>query len=735
MTRSLVRRSFVSVLALAAASFAVPVSVLADSEVVVHADGFESGDLSAWTSATGLVVQGDVVDAGSLAARATTTGDPTFATEILDEPQGEVTLGTRFNVLEQGGNAVRLLRLQVHDGSANILTLFVSSAGHLMLRNDVESSNVWSPQDVTSGVWHSAVVSVVVAGASSEVEVSFDGAIVPGLSGTMSLGDSPVGRLMLGDSLRNRTYDVAFDQVEATVPAGDPPPPPEDGVVTGTAGADSIHCDGPCHTVHAGGGNDVVTCAVACTVHGGPGDDTISGSEAADVLHGGEGSDVLAGGGGADALWGESGADRLDGGAGADVLEGGPGFDTADYSARTSGVSVTVGSGADDGEPGEGDDVAASIEHVIGGSGDDVLVGDDSGELLQGGPGADFLDGLGGDDVLRGEAGNDHLQGGPFDDLLVGGPGDDLEEGEGYSDVFLQNEPVLYEAPSSFPIPDGGTSASTVTLAGTPDRISDVNVRIDIEHPATEELDVRLIGPSFSTSLFLGRSNGTSLRGTHFDSESTRNIRNTSSRPYDGRFHPEGTLSPFEGRWADGTWSLEVSDAAGGATGTLNMWALEITYMTTAGDGSDVLRGSGANNDLADYGARRDGLTISMNDAPGDGQAGEADDVGSDIEDLYSGWGPDDITANAANNEIRSSLGADLLRGLGGADTLSAGDQNDVVWGGPGNDRLYGSGHHDTLYGEEGDDRLEGGTGTDTLDGGPQWDRCLSGETLTSCEA
>ena len=82
----------------------------------------------------------------------------------------------------------------------------------------------------------------------------------------------------------------------------------------------------------------------------------------------------------------------LDGAGGADRLLGGSGQDTASYAARARGVTVTVGAGADDGEPREGDDVAADVERVVGGRGADSLVaraGVDS--ILQGGDGDDLL--------------------------------------------------------------------------------------------------------------------------------------------------------------------------------------------------------------------------------------------------------------------------------------------------------------------------------------------------------
>lgn len=83
-------------------------------------------------------------------------------------------------------------------------------------------------------------------------------------------------------------------------------------------------------------------------LHGGPGDDTLIGSPQTDLLSGGDGNDTL------------------DGAGGPDVLAGGDGLDTATYATRGGPVTVSVGTGPDDGEPGEQDHVLADVEQVIG---------------------------------------------------------------------------------------------------------------------------------------------------------------------------------------------------------------------------------------------------------------------------------------------------------------------------------------------------------------------------------
>jgi Ca2+-binding RTX toxin-like protein len=156
-------------------------------------------------------------------------------------------------------------------------------------------------------------------------------------------------------------------------------------------------------TVRAMGGNDTLRADIGSVptlrLEGGAGDDVIVGSPGADVIDGGDGNDTLSG---------DYGDDLLIGGAGSDIQNGGAGVDTVDYRARTAAVTVTIGNGApDDGEVGEQDSVAADVEAVIGGGGNDVLRGNDLANTLTGGGGNDLLDGGFGPDVLIGGAGTD----------------------------------------------------------------------------------------------------------------------------------------------------------------------------------------------------------------------------------------------------------------------------------------------------------------------------------------
>jgi hypothetical protein len=133
------------------------------------------------------------------------------------------------------------------------------------------------------------------------------------------------------------------------------------------------------------------------TVDGGLGGDTMFGNAGANVLLGDEGNDLIDGRGG---------NDRLEGGPGADDLIGGAGTDRVTYS-NTAAQRITLDGVRDDGAAGELDNVRADVEDVSAGAGDDEVIGNGSGNALDGG------------------AGNDRLVGGGGVDSFIGGPGAD----------------------------------------------------------------------------------------------------------------------------------------------------------------------------------------------------------------------------------------------------------------------------------------------------------------------
>jgi len=137
------------------------------------------------------------------------------------------------------------------------------------------------------------------------------------------------------------------------------------------------------------------------------------GNSLANRLEGGAGSDTLEGGGGDDTLMGGPGDDvyrfNADSSAGRDtiveVAAPAGGVDTLDFSptlSSSSSLTVNLSAGS---EQRISDNLhltlttCDSIENVIGGAGNDRLLGNGQDNRLAGGPGNDELDGAGGNDT------------------------------------------------------------------------------------------------------------------------------------------------------------------------------------------------------------------------------------------------------------------------------------------------------------------------------------------------
>ncbi|MDX6470557.1 MAG: hypothetical protein QOF75_2360, partial [Gaiellaceae bacterium] len=197
--------------------------------------------------------------------------------------------------------------------------------------------------------------------------------------------------------------------------------------IDGGAGDDLLDGGGGPDTLAGGNGSDAVdyssrTVPLNVDLDGQPADDGEAGE--GDTV----GTDVegIYGGSAADVLTGGPGDDLLDGGPGADQLAGGGGEDVVDYSARTAAVSADAdGAVSDDGESGEGDSIAADVEDLIGGAGNDTLTGNSAANYIRGGSGNDLIAGGDGDDVLVGEDGDDSLDGGTGLDQFFADAGDD----------------------------------------------------------------------------------------------------------------------------------------------------------------------------------------------------------------------------------------------------------------------------------------------------------------------
>jgi MYXO-CTERM domain-containing protein len=134
------------------------------------------------------------------------------------------------------------------------------------------------------------------------------------------------------------------------------------------------------------------------------------------------------------------------------------------------------------------------------------------------------------------------------------------------------------------------TTVATITeelVTSSPGILSDVNVSIDITHTWDSDLDITLISPA-GTRIDLTSDNGGSAdnyTGTTFDDEGVDGPITAGSAPFTGSFQPEQPLSTLDGEIANGTWTLEIADDAGGDGGQLNSWSVTIESFSSTADG------------------------------------------------------------------------------------------------------------------------------------------------------
>ena len=201
---------------------------------------------------------------------------------------------------------------------------------------------------------------------------------------------------------------------------------------------------------------------------------TLTGNAADNQLTGGLVHDVLTGDDGNDSLRGGGGSDDLRGGAGDDVYlfdsvvsaseadliseDTGLGIDTLDFRTLPGGdnlmlnfsmAGVSIGSHNNRTIQTVLAGQAANFENVFGGSGDDVIIGNERNNRLQGNGGNDLLVGDLGNDLLEGGTGVNSLHGGDGGDTLVGDPGIDSLVGGAGTNVILQGANVVVVPPQT----------------------------------------------------------------------------------------------------------------------------------------------------------------------------------------------------------------------------------------------------------------------------------------------
>ena len=149
--------------------------------------------------------------------------------------------------------------------------------------------------------------------------------------------------------------------------------------------------------------------------------------------------------------------------------------------------------------------------------------------------------------------------------------------------------PVAFTNSTPLAIPDGGLLNSTLLVSGLTAPVGKVTVRLFLTHPQDQDMDVTLEAPD-GTIVELTTDNGGSsanygtscAAGTTFDDAAGTAIT-AGAAPFSGTFRPEGKLSDFRGRDANGTWTLHFADDNfNGFAGSIQCWSINVSPATCA---------------------------------------------------------------------------------------------------------------------------------------------------------
>ena len=272
-------------------------------------------------------------------------------------------------------------------------------------------------------------------------------------------------------------------------------------------------------------------------------------------------------------------------------------------------------------------------------------------DLLDGGLGTDSLAAGAGTDTLRGNDGNDTLRGDDGNDVLDGGTG---------PDVMI-----------------GGAQTDNATYAT---RTTAVNVRI----------------------------NNVADDGDASDGAGTRDdVRTDVENVTGGSGADTITGSVLDNSLAGGAGV----DTLRGSTGTDRLIGGTQDDVLDGGTGPDDTFGGSGLGDRVTYSARTVAVDVDLYDVADDGEAGEKDNIHSDVEEIIGGQASDFLVGDADANRLYGGGGGDDLLGEGGPDFLYGQADSDFLWAGPGDDVLdVGQGANQFDAGDGDDMMLQGAT-------------------------
>jgi Ca2+-binding RTX toxin-like protein len=505
---------------------------------------------------------------------------------------------------------------------------------------------------------------------------------------------------------------------------------------------------------------------------GGRGDDTLIGGAGKDVLVGGEGSDwasyqtasgavvanlgqptsnsgdaegdtyqgienllgsvfndQLTGDAFKNNLSGGDGDDTLVGGGGGDSLRGGDGKDTVSYANALVKVEAYLDKSSQAFNSGAAvSDSYESVENLVGTAFNDLLVGDDAANALDGGAGNDTLQGGSGADTLTGGAGVDEVSYEKADvavtlNLDTGGTA-----GHANGDVYTGVENVLgsdfadnITGTSGDNFIRGGADNDTLTGAGGNDTLfggdgndllKNTGAGVHVYDGGAGNNTVTYDG--FTTALNLSLSSNDQNTNGDGGTEVFANIQNLLGGAEADRLTGNSQNNILQGGSGNDTLTgLAGADQLLGGGGNDSL---------EGGAGADTLNG-GDGFDTVSYSNASASVTLNLG-TPGSGSGDAQGDVLVDIEKIVGSGFSDTFVAGGTqfNLSYNGGNGSDTVSFIASSSGVNVRLQSGTSTGGAAQGATYseienleGSNQNDTLQGDSASNFLNGGDGDDSL--------------------
>jgi hypothetical protein len=192
----------------------------------VFADGFETGDLSRWTTvstATGGTarVQTDNVAAGTYAVRLAETaqaGSRAYLRKTLATAETELRVSGRFNIEAEGAKQGNVPIFRLFDpAGVRILSLYRANQAQRRIWISHSGETYSTTGKVVLGTWATFEVRATAAGASSAVTVLLNGAEIYRASAA-DLGMAGIASIQIGNETTGQAFQLAADEISATAP-------------------------------------------------------------------------------------------------------------------------------------------------------------------------------------------------------------------------------------------------------------------------------------------------------------------------------------------------------------------------------------------------------------------------------------------------------------------------------------------------------------------------------------